>query len=266
MMSTLISQIPNNNFDFIEKEEQPELKPHIPFWSDDPNILLNKEYIFEFFPIENMSYEQKMNSISRLVILLTIIGFIFSRNLRLVIISVIILASIFLLYNYQKKESEKNERKKVTLEKQAVENFENPAIAALQQKNINIENPNKVFDTPTAANPFANVLVTDYDYNPNKKPAGPAYNEDVNNNILEQAKQLVINANPDQPNIADKLFRGLGESMEFEQSLRQFTSNPATTIPNDQKGFAEFCYGSMISSKEGNMFSLARNLSRHTGN
>lgn len=238
----------------------------IPFWSDDPNILLNKEYIFELFPTENMTYEQKMNSISRLVILLTIIGFIFSNNWRLILILVIILASIFLLYNYQKKESEKNERKKVTLEKQAVENFENPAMAALKEKNIVIEDPKVVFDQPSAVNPFSNVLITDYDYNPHKKPAGPSYNENVNDEILKQAKQMVINANPDQPNIADKLFRGLGESMEFEQSMRQFTSNPATTIPNDQKGFAEFCYGGMISAKEGNMFSLARNLSRHTGN
>ena len=108
--------------------------------------------------------------------------------------------------------------------------------------------------------------MTDYDYNPNKKPAPPSYNENVNQEILNQAKKLVNNANPTQPNIADKLFRGLGEEMEFQQSLRQFTSNPSTTIPNDQKGFAEFCYGEMISAKEGNMFSLARNLSRHTGN
>jgi hypothetical protein len=246
----------------------------IPFWSSDPNILLNKDYIFEFFPTETMTYEQKMNAVSRLVILLTIVGFLFSRNLRLIIISAIILSSIFLLYNYQKKEQDKKERKKVTLEKQ-MENFEtdsssnfskNPARVLLKEKNIDIPESQDVFDQPTPVNPFSNVMITDYDYNPEKKPAGPSYNEDVNRNILKQAKQLVINANPDQPNIADKLFRGLGESLEFEQSMRQFTSNPSTTIPNDQKGFAEFCYGGLISAKEGNMFSLARNLSRHTGN
>jgi hypothetical protein len=50
----------------------------------------------------------------------------------------------------------------------------------------------------------------------------------------------------------------------FEQSLMPFNSNPNTTIPNDQQAFAEFCYGSMISCKEGNQFACARNLSRHT--
>lgn len=265
-MSSLISQIDNTET-ACQKENQKESKSlsSVPFWSNDPNILFNKDYIFEFFPTENMSYEQKMNAVTRLIVLLTIVGFLFSRNMRLIVISVIILASIFLLYNYQKKELDKNERKKITLENQ-VENFDNPAMAALKEKNMEIPNASEVFDSPTPVNPFSNVMITDYDYNPHKKPAGPSYNENVKDDILMQAKQLVNNANPDQPNIADKLFRGLGEEMEFEQSLRQFTSNPSTTIPNDQKGFAEFCYGGMISAKEGNMFSLARNLSRHTGN
>ena len=165
---------------------------------------------------------------------------------------------IYLLYNYQKKEFQK---------KDYLENFKDtPAMAALREKGLEIPDTSEIFDQPTENNPFANVLMTDYDYNPNKKPAPPSYNENVNQEILNQAKKLVNNANPTQPNIADKLFRGLGEEMEFQQSLRQFTSNPSTTIPNDQKGFAEFCYGEMISAKEGNMFSLARNLSRHTGN
>ena len=81
---------------------------------------------------------------------------------------------------------------------------------------------------------------------------------------LEQAKQLVREANPDQPDITDKLFKSLGDQFEFEQSLRPFYSNPSTTIPNDQQSFAEFCYGSMISCKEGNNFACARNTSHYT--
>jgi hypothetical protein len=123
---------------------------------------------------------------------------------------------------------------------------------------------NDIFQEPDSGNPFSNVLMTDYDYNPNKKPAPPAFNENVNNKILKEAKQLVVDANPDQPDIADKLFKDLGEQLVFEQSLRQFNSNPNTTIPNDQGAFAEFCYGSMISCKEGNNFACARNLSHYT--
>jgi hypothetical protein len=104
----------------------------------------------------------------------------------------------------------------------------------------------------------------DYDYNVNKKPAPPSYNETVGDDILKTAKQLVINSNPDQPDIADKLFQDLADEFIFEQSMRPFYSNPATTIPNDQEAFSQFCYGSMVSCKEGNSFACARNLDRHT--
>ena len=131
-------------------------------------------------------------------------------------------------------------------------------------KNENIELEPEVFDAPKSSNPFSNVLMSDYDYNPDKKPAPPSFNQDVNEEILTSAKKMVQEINHDQPNIQDKLFRSLGEEMVFEQSLRPFHSTSSTTIPNDQQAFAEFCYGSMISCKEGNPFACARNLARHT--
>ena len=88
--------------------------------------------------------------------------------------------------------------------------------------------------------------------------------QNINDSILNKAKQLVIEQNPGQPDIANKLFTDLGEQFVFEQSLQPFYSNSSTTIPNDQAGFADFCYGSMVSCKEGNLFACARNLDRHT--
>ena len=44
----------------------------------------------------------------------------------------------------------------------------------------------------------------------------------------------------------------------FEQSLRPFHSTASTTIPNDQQSFSEFCYGGMVSCKEGNAFACAK--------
>jgi hypothetical protein len=104
----------------------------------------------------------------------------------------------------------------------------------------------------------------DYDYNVNKKPAPPSYTENGSAEILAKAKQMVVNANPGQPNIANKLFTDLGDQIGFEQSMRPFHSTASTTIPNDQGAFADFCYGSMVSCKEGNMFACARNLPRYT--
>jgi hypothetical protein len=175
------------------------------------------------------------------------------------IIGIITFLAIYILHYFHEKEKEKRESKRdADIGK---ENFANPAIDYMKENNMPI--PTDVFDEPDSSNPFGNVLVTDYDYNPEKKPAPPAYNKIVGDKILDQAKKFVSDANPDHPNIAEKLFGDMGSNLEFEQSLRPFTSNANTMIPNDQGAFAEFCYGSMISCKEGNEFACARNLARH---
>ena len=229
----------------------------VPFWSVDPNILFQHEYMLEFFPVETMTYEQKLNAISRAVIVLGLLGFIFTRSIRILIVAVITLAAIYMLHSFQDNKKKQSEKK----EQENMEGFANQADDVLKQFNYT-KNP-EVFDEPTSENPFSNVLIPDYEYNPDKKPAPPAFNANVNDTILNQAKKLVSELNPGQPDISDKLFKDLGEQYVFEQSLRQFNSNPATPIPNDQKGFAEFCYGSMVSSRDGNPFALARNLPRY---
>ena len=229
----------------------------IKFWSDDPNILFQKEHMFEFFPTENMVYEQKLNAISRVVIILTIVAFFYSSNIRILVVGVITLFSIYLLYFYRKKEEDKQKQKNP--EKQMSENFENRALEVLKTKSL----PTNVFDSPSSNNPLSNVLVTDYETTANKKPAPPAYNSNVNDNILKQAKQLVQDLNPDQPDISNKLFKDLGDEFTFEQSMRPFYSTANTRVENDQAAFAEFCFGSMVSCKEGNLFACARNLDRY---
>ena len=250
-MSLFQNMDSSNNI--LAYQENKVEKTKIPFWGTNPNVLFQSEYILEFFPIEDMSYEQKLNALTRSIIILTIIGFVLSQSFRIIFISAITILAIFLLHYYQQRESDKG--KKVI-----EEHFENQADEVIAKYGISKEN---VFDKPSSSNPFSNVLITDYEYNPNKKPAPPAFNQNINKSILEEAKQLVSELNPDQPDISDKLFKDLGEQFVFEQSLRQFTSNPSTVIPNDQTGFAEFAYGSMVSCKEGNMFACARNMDRY---
>jgi len=233
----------NNNSPPVNKT-----KPKIPFWSENPNIILNTSYLLEFFPTDTMSYSQKLNAISRLVLAMTIIGFFLTGSIRIIIVAGITLFSIYLLYNHHIKSKDTSKD---------LEGFENPALDML--KNMGKSTSPEVFDKPSPENPFSNVLMNDYDYNPHKKPAPPIAKPEISDNILTDAKSMVQKLNPGQPNIADKLFRDLGEQFVFEQSLRPFYSTASTTIPNDQSGFADFCYGSMISCKEGNLFACARN-------
>jgi hypothetical protein len=220
------------------------------FWIEDPNILFNTKYLFEFFPVEPMSFEQKLNAITRLVLIMTLASFFYTHSMRLLFIGTISIFFIFMLYKAQAPPSKKEG---LSLNPVSM----NPASELYPLDTSN------VFSEPTTTNPLSNVLVTDYIYNPQRKPAPPAYNENVSRSIVEQAKEMVQKAHPDIPDISDKLFKDLGDNMMFEQSLRPFYSTASTTIPNDQQSFSEFCYGSMVSCKEGNKFACAKQNSRY---
>lgn len=237
-------EINNEQNDQYEKKKEP-IQNIIPFWSDNPNILLNNDFIFELFPVEKMSFEQKLNAISRTVVLLSLITFFYTKSVRILIIGVVSLFFIFMLHKSKKVETDEIKKKK--------EGFEDPADPF---KPADLTN---VFRQPDSSNPFGNVLVTDYIYDPQRKPAPPAYNQKVNDDIIEQAKEVVRRSNPDQPDLTEKLFQDLGDQYVFEQSLRPFNTTASTTIPNDQQSFTEFCYGSMVSCKEGNAFACAKN-------
>ncbi len=122
---------------------------------------------------------------------------------------------------------------------------------------------NATFQKASPSNPLSNVLISDYDYNPNRKPAEPSYTKEGKHSILDKTKSTIQLLNETQPDINKKLFQDVTDNLELEQSMRQFYSTANTTIPNDQTSFAEFCYGDMISGKEGNMFASVRNNPRH---
>lgn len=240
------SNEPIDAYERMDNKKPLEKKPIVRFWIEDPNVLLNSEYLFEFFPVEPMSFEQKLNAITRLVLLMTLVSFFYTHSTRLLLIGAISVFFIFVLYKAQ------------SPPKVSREGLESPA-AELYPKDIQ----GSVFSEPSTANIMSNVLVTDYLYNPQRKPAPPAFNEKISESIVSQAKELVQKTHPDIPDISDKLFKDLGDNMMFEQSLRPFYSTASTTIPNDQQSFSEFCYGSMVSCKEGNQFACAKRNSRY---
>ena len=245
-----------------EKEESSEREPlssstekkrsskKIPFWTENPNVLFEA---MEFFPVETMTYAQKLNSITRVVIVVSVLLFLLTRNATIFLVFLVTMGAIAMVY-YNHTPAKKSVR--FSLDENFEDRSEGLAKHTLKSENKYI-NPN-LFDDSKPTNPFSNVLLTDYEYNPNKKPAPASYNRANTQDILTQAKEFVKTANPDQPDIADKLFKDLGEELQFEQSMRPFYSTPATTVPNDQQAFADFCYGSMISCKEGNMFACSR--------
>jgi Family of unknown function (DUF5762) len=235
------------------------------FWLQNPNILLNPQQVLEIFPVSSsMSIDEQLNALTRFLILSTVILFFWrGRDLRIFLLLFLTLSSICVFWRYNGSASKKKDE----------EGYANRALNVLTASSESAL-PNEsfeLFDTPSSKNPYQNVLLTDYNDNPNKKPAEPSSTDDFlkaigegkmieNNTVLEEAKKLVLEMNPGQNDLANKLFKDMSDQYVFEQSLRPFYSTASTTIPNDQSGFAEFCYGSMISCKEGNMFACAKNL------
>ena len=74
----------------------------IQFWTNDPTILLNKDFIFELWPTPNMCYNQKLNAITRLIAILTILGFAVTMSVKILFVGVATIAAIFALYKMQK--------------------------------------------------------------------------------------------------------------------------------------------------------------------
>jgi hypothetical protein len=251
------------------------------FWGQNPNTLFLPQQLNELFPTNEMSYERKLNAISRLVIILTLITYISTKRTTILIVCVASLVLIYVIHLLfqQKKKKEKKMRKIAENFANVFQNVEpkkNPAeevinqIVAENNEGSLEEKKLEYFDMAKSNNPLSNVLLTDYENASEKKHAPPAYTEEGRESILQKTREMIDQMHPDQqpPNteekFTDKLFGNLSDNLAFEQSMRQYTSNPSTTIPNDQNAFANFCYGGMISCKEGNAFACVRNnLGRH---
>ena len=119
------------------------------------------------------------------------------------------------------------------------------------------------FVEPSPQNPLMNVLVQEYGTDKREKPAAPAFNPEVESDINKAAKKQVIDLNPGIADLEDRIFKDLGDNYVFNQSMRNFYSTPNTMVPNNQKAFAEFCYGNMPSCKEQNALACSKHTGRH---
>lgn len=223
----------------------------IQFWSNDPTVLFNKEYILELWPTTNMCYEQKLNAITRLVILITILGYILTMSERILLVGGLTLAVIFVLFNMRKQKITKeilNEGFKVQGNEVTGMFDKNPASYV---NPVTLDSVLKSeFKEGTKKNPFSNVLLTQIGDDPERKSAPPSFNVDVDEDITKNVKRAVQMMNPGIKNTNKQLYGDLWQEFELDQSNRQFFSTPNTRVTNDQSAYAEFLYGTMPSAKE----------------
>jgi len=220
----------------------------IHFWSNEPAILFNKEYIFELWPTKDMCYEQKMNAITRLIILMTILGYILTSSIKILSVGALTILIIFTLFTMRKQKISKkilDEGFKIhdTKIEDTEQYYDNPVTldSVLRTE----------FKEGTKKNPFSNVLLPQINDDPERKSAPPSFNVSVSEDITRNIKKAVQMLNPEIKNTDKQLFGDMFQEFELDQSNRQFFSAPNTRVMNDQGAFAKYLYDDLkFSSKE----------------
>jgi hypothetical protein len=111
------------------------------FWGEDLKILINKERLNEIFPSDTMTRSEKLNSVTRLIIYISLALSMYNKNIKYMYITLISMGVVLFMV--------KNDANKV--KEGFVEKVECQA--------------------PTKNNPFMNVLMSDYSEAKEKKIA-----------------------------------------------------------------------------------------------
>lgn len=224
----------------------------ISFWFNDPSVLLNKDYIFDLWPTNNMCYQRKINAITRLIILITILGYIFTMSIRMLLIGALTLGIIIFISQTKKQKHSNSSLKEGFLVDS--DNLNNNVDVNANSNTATLENILKTdFKEGNRKNPLSNVLLTQIEDEPNRKAAPPSFNPDVEEDITKNIKKAVQLMNPGIKNTDKQLYGDLWENFELDNSNRVFFSTANTRVTNDQTAYAKFLYGNMPSAKGSTM-------------
>jgi len=190
------------------------------FWIKEPSILFRKDKLFQLWPYESMTFEEKLNATTRFVILISLVGFMLLNNYLILLFGIILILALICLFMYSNKR-----------------NYE-----AMENEIIN-ENAKR-----TVENPLYNVMPTDYQDNVNKQELKLKYDTTQEENINKHVQNFILEENKDNKDIGN-IFKSVTDKLDFDKSMRQFHTNPSTTIPNTQDDFLKYCYGDLPSEK-----------------
>jgi hypothetical protein len=179
-------------------------------WFNDPKELFKSDKILQFWPTPNQDKVSRINATTRFVLYASCIIYIIKRDPRVFALAAMVLFVIFVLYKKDMIASPAP-RPMVSLDQRYEESCQRPT-----------------FD-----NPMGNVLLSDYRDQPNRPPACDY------SSVRQKVKGFLDDTIPYDSG------RSRSAMPEFQRNAaaRQFVTTSATTIPGDQTGFAEWCYG-----------------------
>ena len=159
------------------------------FWFNKPEILIDQERIIEFFPVESMTFNEKLNAILRLSIYSGIFLFFYHRKYNILLFPIFVALVTLYLYKYNTVQTEEDK----------LEGFKDLEIC---QK-------------PDDNNPFMNTLLTDVGARKEKKEACIMYEDkEVEEDIKNKFDQ--------------GLFKDVNDIYNKGNSQRQFFTMPNT--------------------------------------
>lgn len=212
-------------------------------WYIQPLNLFRSNVFLSFLPNSNNVLSLNINIIVKDILLLTLIGYVVTKQIHMIYLGIfaIILASLYYFFN------ETNVQ-----HKEGFEVLHQEPTKTIQLLRANMDSSDTT-TKPTKENPLMNVQPQQIQYEPKRPKAEKAYKPKVEEKINENVKK----------NLDPRLFKDLGDEMEFEQSMRQFYTTANSQVPNDQHAFAQFCYGNMLSCRGGDDMACVRNNQRY---
>ena len=197
-----------------------------PFWYTDISILYSKDSITEIFPSKRFDILRKLNAIVRLSILYTLVMYFMRRDQKYLIIPLIVMGVTWLIW-YKQEDIHNDHIIK--------ESMSDKLDDLVQLNDLSTE-----CRVPTKDNPFMNPNISDYGTNVPPPPKScPSYN---NTGVQRRVEEL----------FNEDLYRDVNDVFGKNNSQRQFYTVPGNRVPNDQGSFAQWCYGTPPTCKEGN--------------
>jgi hypothetical protein len=190
-------------------------------WYKDWKSLIEPTNLPKFFPNTGMTFAEQLNALMRFSIYFSIILFAIKKNTLVFYIVVMCAVLTFFLYEFDNKN--KINKKELFSKMNLFDDVQNSNICV----------------KPTPNNPFMNVLMTDYKQFPNRPPAC-----NINNGLISNMAEKYFDNN---------LFRDVDDVWGRKSSSRIWYTNPVTTIPSDQKSYAEFLYNIGPTCKESSL-------------
>ena len=119
---------------------------YTPFWFNEINILYDKQYIFEIFPIKEYDIVRKLNAIIRFSIYYSIIVYCYNKNTNILAVPFITGLVTYLIWKNNSSVQLNNYENKLR--------NDNPEVISIKNHNIGCQ-------LPTKDNPFMNTMFYD---------------------------------------------------------------------------------------------------------